>query len=79
MEEGVFKTRPGYGVFEMAFTTWAMVHGIAMLRIGHLRHYPGDIDAMELEALRRIGAGLMAELPSSCSFACCACAQSGSH
>ena len=62
VEEGVFKPRSGYGVFEMAFTTWAMVHGIAMLRIGHLRHYPGDFNAMELESLRRIGAGLMAEL-----------------
>ena len=61
VDEGLFKVRPGYGVFEMAFTTWAMVHGIAMLRIGHLRNYPGDIDAMGLEALRRIGAGLMAE------------------
>ena len=61
VDEGIFKARPGYGVFEMAFTAWAMVHGIAMLRIGHLRHYPGDIDAMGLEALRRIGAGLMAE------------------
>jgi len=61
VDEGVFKAKPGYGVFEMAFTTWAMVHGIAMLRIGHLRHYPGDFDAMELESLRRIGAGLMAE------------------
>ncbi len=62
VEEGVFKARPGYGVFEMAFTSWAMVHGVAMLRIGHLRNYPGDIGAMSMEALRRIGAGLMAEL-----------------
>jgi AcrR family transcriptional regulator len=62
VDEGVFKAKSGYGVFEMAFTAWAMVHGIAMLRIGHLRNYPGDIDAMGLEALRRIGAGLMADL-----------------
>jgi AcrR family transcriptional regulator len=61
VDEGVFKAKPSYGVFEMAFTTWAMVHGVAMLRIGHLRNYPGDIDAMSVEALRRIGAGLMAE------------------
>lgn len=61
VDEGAFKTKPGYGVFEMAFTTWAMVHGIAMLRIGHLRNYPGDIDEMGVESLRRIGAGLMAE------------------
>jgi AcrR family transcriptional regulator len=62
VDESVFKAKPGYGVFEMAFTTWAMVHGVAMLRIGHLRNYPGNIDAMSVEALRRIGAGLMAEL-----------------
>ena len=60
VDERVFKPKPGYGVFEMAFTAWAMVHGIAMLRIGNLRHFPGDFSAMEHEALRRIGAGLMA-------------------
>jgi AcrR family transcriptional regulator len=63
VEEGVFRTRLGYGVLEMAFTAWAMVHGIAMLRIGHLRHFPGDFAAIESEALQRIGAGLKADLP----------------
>ena len=61
VDQGVFKPKPRYGVFEMAFTAWAMVHGIAMLRIGNLRHFPGDFGAMEHEALRRIGAGLMAD------------------
>jgi AcrR family transcriptional regulator len=60
--EGVFKLQEGSGVLEMAFTAWAMVHGIAMLRIGNLRHFPGDFRAIELEALRRIGAGLKADL-----------------
>jgi AcrR family transcriptional regulator len=60
VEEGVFRTQPGYGVLEMAFTAWAMVHGIAMLRIGHLRHFPMDFAPAEREALRRIGLGLMA-------------------
>jgi AcrR family transcriptional regulator len=56
----VFKTRPGYGVLEMAFTAWAMVHGLAMLRIGHLSHFPGDFAAIERQSLLRIGAGLKA-------------------
>jgi AcrR family transcriptional regulator len=63
IEEGIFKPRPGYGALEMAFTAWAMVHGLAMLRIGHLRHFPGDFSATEREAMRRIGAGLMTDLP----------------
>lgn len=62
VEEGVFHTGPEYGVLEMAFTAWGMVHGMAMLRIGHLRHFPGDFAPIEREALRRIGAGLKADL-----------------
>lgn len=60
VDEGMFKARPGYGAFEMAITAWAMVHGIAMLRIGHLRQAPADFAALERESLRRIGAGLKA-------------------
>lgn len=63
VEAGVFKPRPDYGVLEMAFTAWSLVHGLAMLRIGHLRHFPGDFAAIERESLLRIGAGLKAELP----------------
>jgi len=60
VEEGMFKTRPAYGVLEMAITAWSMVHGIAMLRIGHLRQVGSDFAAVERESLRRIGAGLKA-------------------
>lgn len=62
VQEGVFHTGPGYGVLEMGFTAWGMVHGMAMLRIGHLRHFPGDFTPIERDALRRIGAGLKAKL-----------------
>jgi AcrR family transcriptional regulator len=60
VDAGLFVSRSGYGVLEMALTAWAMVHGLAMLRIGHLRHFPGDFAPIEREALRRIGAGLKA-------------------
>lgn len=60
VDEGLFKPQPGYGAFEMAITAWAMVHGLAMLRIGHLRHAPPAFTALERESLLRIGAGLKA-------------------
>ena len=60
IEEGIFQPKPGYGALEMAITAWAMVHGIAMLRVGHLKHAPGDFAELERESLRRIGAGLKA-------------------
>jgi hypothetical protein len=46
---------------EMALTAWSIVHGLAMLRIGHLRHFPGDFAAIARESLLRIGAGLKAQ------------------
>ncbi len=60
VNEGIFRPLPGYGAFEMAITAWAMVHGLAMLRIGHLRHAPPAFAALERESLLRIGAGLKA-------------------
>lgn len=58
VEESIFKARPGYGPFEMAMTAWSMVHGIAMLRIGHLKHLSEGFAGLERESLRRIGLGL---------------------
>ena len=58
IDEGIFQTRPGYGTLEMAHTAWSMVHGMAMLRIGHLRNFPMDFAQVEHEGLRRIGLAL---------------------
>jgi AcrR family transcriptional regulator len=58
--EGVFPTRPGYGWLEMAYTSWAMVHGIAMLRITSLREFDHDFDAADQYALRDLYQGLAA-------------------
>jgi len=56
--EGFFQTRPGYGTFEMALTTWGHVHGMAMLRVTHFRRLPADspfaaIDRAGLDVLWR--------------------------
>ena len=56
--EGVFVARPGFGLMEMAYTAWATVHGIAMLRLTSLRGYPMDFEAADREALSNFARGL---------------------
>ena len=58
IDEGVFQAREGYGTLEMAHTAWAMVHGMAMLRLGHLAHFPMNFAAVEQEGLQRLNSGL---------------------
>lgn len=61
IDAGVYVTRPECGLLEMAYGAWSLVHGMAMLRIAHLAHFPMDYAAAERENLRRFGAGLMAK------------------
>jgi AcrR family transcriptional regulator len=56
--EGAFVARPGFGLMEMAYAAWAMVHGIAMLRLTSLRGYPMDFEAADRATLRNFAAGL---------------------
>jgi AcrR family transcriptional regulator len=58
IDEGVFPVRPGFGLMEMAYASWAIVHGIAMLRVTSLRGFPMDFESADAEALRRFGRGL---------------------
>jgi hypothetical protein len=58
IETGVFKDRPGYGQNEMAYSAWALVHGIAMLRATYLIHLSVDLEAADREALKTFGRGL---------------------
>ena len=51
VEEGVFRTRPGYGVDEMAYSFWAFVHGLAVLRKTRLRELEADFDSLDRAAL----------------------------
>lgn len=58
LEAGVFKARPGFGLQEMAYAAWSLVHGIAMLRITFLKDFPEDLDKADLGALRALILGL---------------------
>jgi hypothetical protein len=50
----------GYGLQEMAYAAWALVHGIAMLRLTYLEQFPADFDVVDQEVLRTLSDGLMA-------------------
>jgi AcrR family transcriptional regulator len=47
MESGVIKYLPGLGLFETAYTFWAIVHGAAMLRITILTNVHVDFDSAD--------------------------------
>lgn len=46
IDAGVFHERPGYGRDEMAFNLWALVHGLAQLRMTRLRYLEADYDRL---------------------------------
>ena len=58
IEAGVFKPREGFGLQEMAYAAWAMVHGIAMLRITYLKGFPIPFESVDRESLSAFGRGL---------------------
>lgn len=51
---GVFKPRQGYGLDEMAYHCWATVHGLAMLRVHHLRNAKQDLDVIQRRILEEL-------------------------
>ena len=59
ISEGVFPERPGFGLDELGYAAWTMVHGIAMLRVTALREYPLDLDAVDDQVIHNFLRGLM--------------------
>lgn len=56
---GVFHPRPGFDVLGIALAAWAVVHGMAMLRVTNLRNFTTDWTQISRETLRAFGQGLM--------------------
>ena len=54
VNEGTFTIRPGYGVDEMAYSFWALVHGLAVLRKTRLRDLEADFDSLDRAALEAL-------------------------
>jgi AcrR family transcriptional regulator len=60
IDAGVFRTRPGFGLHEMAYAAWSLVHGIAMLRITYLEEFKLDFAVADREAVWAFNRGLQA-------------------
>lgn len=58
VDEGLYHPQPGFGVFEMALTSWSHVHGIAMLRVTTFRELPIDFTDLDRAALDVLFRGL---------------------
>jgi AcrR family transcriptional regulator len=57
----VFKTRPDFGLQEMAYAAWSLVHGISMLRVIYLGEFPMDFSAADRQALWAFNRGLQSD------------------
>jgi hypothetical protein len=58
VDSGAFATRPGYGVQEIVYHAWALVHGIATLRTTVFRSMPADMDETDERVLCAFVRGL---------------------
>ncbi|MFN8456881.1 MAG: TetR/AcrR family transcriptional regulator [Anaerolineae bacterium] len=57
IETGAINLQPGYHLHEIAYTLWALVHGMAMLEQTHLRYVQTDFDTIHRHALEIFAAG----------------------
>lgn len=58
LEAGVFRAREAFGLQEMAYAAWSLVHGIAMLRITYLRSLEIPFELVDPQALAAFVRGL---------------------
>ena len=60
IDANVFQVRAGFGLDEMAYAAWVLVHGVAMLRTTALRSYPVDLGPADHQVLLNFMRGLQA-------------------
>jgi len=56
VDEGAFQPQAELGIFEMAYASWSLVHGIAMLRVAMLKEMAlgyASVDRAVIQALHR--------------------------
>ena len=58
VEAGVFLPREGFGLMDMAFMAWSVVHGISVLRVTQFSQLPYDFSAADREVLKTAVYGL---------------------
>jgi hypothetical protein len=58
VEAGVFLPREGFGIMDMAFMAWSVVHGISVLRVTQFSQLPYDFSVADREVLKTAVHGL---------------------
>jgi AcrR family transcriptional regulator len=58
IEVGVLQTSQGFGVMEISYSLWSLVHGMAMLQTQSLQGFPIDFERTDREAMERFLRGL---------------------
>ena len=58
VETGAFLPREGFGVMDMAFMAWSVVHGISVLRVTQFSQLPYDFSGADREVLKTAVYGL---------------------
>jgi hypothetical protein len=58
INEGLFQAGENYGVFEISYNLWAMVHGMAMLQLRYLRDLEFDFKSADRKAVQVFLKGL---------------------
>ena len=52
IDAGVIRTGEGYGLMEIAYSLWSIVHGAALLQTNSLYQFPLDFQAIDRKALQ---------------------------
>ena len=65
LDSGAFPPAPGRDELGMAYAAWALVHGIAMLRLTKLRERGPEQAAVDRAALQALMDGYRREAPLS--------------
>jgi AcrR family transcriptional regulator len=58
IDDRTFYTSDTYGLFEIAYSMWAMAHGMAMLQVSYLRDFNFDFQTADRETVRTFINGL---------------------
>ena len=61
VDEGLFHIHSGYGILDMALTTWGHVHGMAMLRVTYFRNSSADFTTVDRDGLVLLFRGFAVE------------------
>ena len=58
-DEGAFQVSDDYGVFEIAYSLWAMAHGMAMLQLNYMRGFNFDFERVDRKTVQVFLQGLI--------------------